>query len=207
MNVLQSIADIRDDSTANTARDQDTAKGDIARNLANHDAAARLEKFDRWLRNELATRIDWTWAGVHRDRRIEQCRLHMERLVLELWRRGWMLDGKRLSAHLIKCLDAVAAYQKKGGIDDFWAYFKSSVNRYVGANAEELNTEAMRAGAHVNQLLAAFGVKAAPTGPTIPELLAQRTDEVAKAKTIREEQQAARRARKAAATDQTLPLL
>lgn len=207
MNVLQSIADNRDDQTASIARDQDTAKGDIARNLANHDAAARLERFDRWLRNELATRIDWTWAGVHQERRIEQCRLHMNRLVLELWRRGWMLDGKRLAAHLIKCLDAVAAYQRKGGIEDFWAYFKSAVNRYVGANAEELSHEATRAGAHVNQLLASFGVKAAPAGLTIPELLAQRTDEETKAKTIREAQKAARRARKAAAADQTMPLL
>lgn len=152
------------------------------------DPAERLIKFDSWVRGELARRIDWTWAGAQRDRRIEQCRLCLEKLVLDLWRRGWMLDGKKLARHIEALLDAVARQQKAGKVQDFWAYFQASVNRYVGANAEELREEAMRAGTHVSQLLNVLGVRAAPTDPALPELIAQRAGEVAQAKeqTLRE---------------------
>lgn len=152
------------------------------------DPAERLIKFDAWVRGELARRIDWTWAGAQRERRIEQCRLCLEKLVLDLWRRGWMLDGKKLARHIEAVLDAVARQQKAGKVQDFWAYFQASVNRYVGANAEELREEAMRAGTHVSQLLNVLGVRAAPTGPALPELIAQRAGEVAQAKeqTLRE---------------------
>ena len=64
------------------------------------DPAARLIKFDSWVRAELGKRLDWSWAGAQRERRIEQCRLCMEKLVLDLWRRGWMLDGKKLARHI-----------------------------------------------------------------------------------------------------------
>jgi hypothetical protein len=155
------------------------------------DPAARLIKFDAWVRAELGKRLDWSWAGAQRERRIEQCRLCLEKLVLDLWRRGWMLDGKKLARHIEAVLDAVARQQKAGKVQDFWAYFQASVNRYVGANAEELREEAMRAGTHVSQLLSFYGVKpgtAAPVAPSLPELIAQRASEVAQAKeeTLRE---------------------
>jgi hypothetical protein len=136
----------------------------------------RLLKFDLWVRRELEERLDWTWAGEHKARRIEQCRVCLERIVLDLWKRGWMLDGKALAGHLQKALDAVAAQQRKGSIQDFWAYFKASVDRYVGSNAEELREEAMRAGSHMSQALAFIGAR---NGPTLPELAAQRAGEVA----------------------------
>ncbi len=156
--------------------------------------AKRLIKFDAWVRGQLATRIDWTWAGNQRERRIEQCRICLEKMVLELWRRGWLLDGKKLAARIVSVLDAVAAQQKRQTVQDFWAYFQTAVKRFVGANAEELQAEAMRAGSHVGQLLSAYGVKAAPTAPTLPELIAQRAGEVATAKaaTLREKLSAAR---------------
>lgn len=159
------------------------------------DPAERLIKFDGWVRGELARRIDWTWAGAQRERRIEQCRLCLEKLVLDLWRRGWMLDGKKLARHIEAVLDAVARQQKAGKVQDFWAYFQASVNRYVGANAEELREEAMRAGTHVSQLLNVLGVRAAATGPALPELIAQRAAEVAEARylTIREKIKARRK--------------
>ncbi|OAM89299.1 hypothetical protein OH491_13760 [Termitidicoccus mucosus] len=164
----------------------------------------RLLKFDGWVRAELARRLDWSWAGAAKQKRIEQCRLHLERLVLGLWRRGWMLDGKRLAFHITTCLDAVGEYQLRGAVNDFWSYFKACVDRYVGANAEELRTEAMRVGSHVNQLLDAFGVTRRPSAPTMPELIAQRADEVTKAKTLREKQAAARRLQKQSNPDAPL---
>jgi hypothetical protein len=168
------------------------------------DPAERLLKFDKWVRGELATRIDWKWAGAQRERRIEQCRLCLEQLVLDLWRRGWLLDGKKLARHIEAVLDAVARQQKAGNVQDFWAYFKAAVNRYVGANAEELREEAMRAGTHVSQLLNVLGVRAEASGAAgvaLPELIAQRAGEVAQAKTattLREQLAAKRRADKKA---------
>ncbi len=207
MNPFQAHLDAQDDRTNRAGRRETTRRGSAAQALAGHDSAARLLKFDAWVRQQLADRLDWTWAGDQRPRRIEQCRLHLERLVLELWRRGWMLDGKRLADHITTCLDAVGAYQRKGGVKDFWPYFKSSVDRYVGANAEDIQAEAMRAGSHVGQILGALGIKAAPAETPLPELIAQRKAEIeqAKAETLRARQTRLRAACKADA-DQ-LPLL
>lgn len=153
----------------------------------------RLLKFDAWIRAELSTRLDWTWAGPHRQKRIEQCRMHLERLVLRLWQRGWMLDGKRLATHLQDLLNAVAAYQQKGGIVDFWAYFKSASDRYVGQNAEELRDEAMRAGSHIGQIMNALGTGQNPsTAPKIGDLLEQRHQETLREKVARERRKAAK---------------
>jgi hypothetical protein len=148
----------------------------------------RLLKFDAWVGRQLATRLDWAWAGPQKARRIEQCRIYLERLVLDLWRRGWMLDGKRLACHLETVLNNIGAYQRAGKVQEFWPYFRACVDRYVGANAEEIRDESMRVGAHVGQLLNALGVKRPATSPTLPELVAKRAAEIAQAKeeTLRE---------------------
>lgn len=192
--------------TFSTFLDSRSADAGRAAHQAQRDAAAlawlnqgrapedRLPAFDAWCRRELATRLDWTWAGSQKERRIEQCRLCLEGMVLALWKRGWMLDGKRLAAHLTKCLDAVGAYQRAGKVADFWPYFRAAVDRYVGLNAEELQSEAQRSGVQIGQLLAPIlsrqGQRPAarpPGAPSLPELVAQRRAEVtqAKAETLR----------------------
>lgn len=188
MSIFNAVLQDRDDSLASVAANRQHA---VDPNLSE---AERLLKYDAWVRAQLAKRIDWTWAGAQRERRIEQCRICLEKMVLELWRRGWMLDGKKLGARIVLVLDAVAAQQKKQTLQDFWAYFQTSVKRYVGANAEELQDEALRAGSHIGQVLHMFGVKATPAGPTLPELIAARAGEVATAKaaTLREKLSAAR---------------
>lgn len=162
--------------------------------------AARLLKFDAWVRAELDARLEWGWAGDQKDKRIEQARVYLERMVLGLWRRGWMLDGSRLAARIRELLDAVGSYQRAGKVRDFWPYFRVSVDRYVGLNSEELQAETLRAGAAIGQAMAAIlkqpgGRKA----PSLPELVAQRAQEVdeAKASTIREQQARLRATRKA----------
>jgi len=152
----------------------------------------RLLAFDRWLRGELESRLDWAWAGAHKQKRIEQCRMHLERVVLDLWQRGWMLDGKRLAGHLQSLLDNVAAYQRKGGIQDFWAYFKSASERYVGGNAEELREEAMSAGSHIAQVMSVLGRPAAPSGPRMGDLLQTRHQETLREKLAQERRKHAR---------------
>lgn len=158
----------------------------------------RLARFDAWLRLELAARLDWTWAGAHQEKRLEQCRIQIDGMVLDLWRRGWMLDGERLAGRIREMLDAIGKAQKGSQVRDFWPYFKAAVGRYVGLNAEEIREDAMHAGQAVadvfNQLL-----KRAPEGPALPELVAQRADETLRAKLTR---QRAKDARKAAEKDQ-----
>ena len=146
--------------------------GDIAEEV-------RLLRFDGWVRLELAARIDWSWAGESKARRIEQCRIELENLVLGLWRRGWMLDGKALAGHIRDALDDVRAAQKAGRVRDFWPFYKAVVGRYAGINSEEIRAEAMSAGAAISQVFEQFKKRA----PAMPELVAERREE-----TIRERQ-------------------
>ncbi|MBX3736695.1 MAG: hypothetical protein KF715_08405 [Candidatus Didemnitutus sp.] len=119
-----------------------------------------------------------------KERRIEQCRMQIEPMIVDLWKRGWMLDGKRLSDRIKGMLDAIGKAQRDGKVRDFWPYFKASVERYVGLNAEEIREDAMDAGAAVsdvfNQLL-----RRVPQGPSLPELVAQRRSETLREKANR----------------------
>jgi hypothetical protein len=149
----------------------------------------RLPAFDRWVRHQLAARIDWTWAGdeAAKLKRIEQARAYLERIVLGLWRRGWMLDGRRLADHLTCCLNAIGHYQRSGKVRDFWPYFQTSVDRYVGLNADSIKEEAMSAGSHISQITTALLKATASPAQPLPALLAQRAAEAgdAKAETLR----------------------
>lgn len=159
--------------------------------------AERLLKFDAWLYRRLADRIDWTWAGdtVAQGRRINQARNYVERMVLALWRRGWLLDGSRLAKHILAPLDTIADYQKRGQVEDFWPYFCATVDRYVGVNSEEIQIEAKRIGASMAPVLSQLTQILAQRTATMPELLAQRAEEVANANelTLREKQAALRK--------------
>lgn len=153
----------------------------------------RILKFDAWVRAELRKRLVWNGADAEIERRVEQCRIELDRPVLELWRRGWLLDGHRLAAHIIRLLDAVGAAQRKGQVGDFWPYYRAAVSRYVGANAEEIQLEARSAGAIAHQVLASIVAKPGTAGaPSLPELIAQRKDETLREKVSRERKAAQR---------------
>lgn len=154
--------------------------------------ADRLLRFDTWLRCELEERLDWRWAGTAKAKRIEQCRVQIEAMVLELWRRGWMLDGKRLADRITGMLDAVGKAQREGKVRDFWSYFKASVDRYVGLNAEEIQAEAMSLGVAAGDLFRHLA-RRAPEGPSLPELVAQRADETLRERLARQRAQEARK--------------
>lgn len=151
----------------------------------------RLLAFDAWTRGELAKRLDWEWAGAAREKRIEQCRLQLHTVCKQLFKRGWMLDGGRLARRIEELLDAVAKYQRTGKVLDFWSYYKAAVDRYVGANAEELREEALSAGLHVGQVFAQL-TRQLPAGASIPELVAQREDETLREKLARQRAKQAR---------------
>ena len=149
------------------------------------DPAVRLVKFDSWLRRELAARLDWTWAGAAKDKRIEQCRVQLDGLVVALWRRGWAFDGKRLAGRIQELLDAVGKAQREGKVRDFWPYFKASADRYVGLNAEELREEAKHAGAAVADVFQQLLRRSEASGPSMTELVAQRSQETLREKANR----------------------
>jgi hypothetical protein len=199
---MNGYLDEREERAA-TERHKDTRDAaELAWFNREEDPAARLLAFDRWTRKQLTARLDWAWAGAAKDKRIEQCRLQLNGVCRHLFKRGWMLDSKALAGRITELLDAVAKQQKKGGIRDFWPYFKASVDRYVGLNAEELREQAIHAGAHAGRLFDQL-TKGLPAGPSLPELEAQRSDETIRAKVNR---QRAKEARKEAEKDQ-LPLL
>jgi hypothetical protein len=144
----------------------------------------RLLRFDSWARRQLAERLQWPDEPRLRAKLIEQCRVKLERLVIDLWRRGWMLDGQRLARHLLTALDDIAAAQAAGRIQAFWPFFCRVFEGYVGLNAEEIQAEArLVAGARpIGSILSSIIERQQSRGPSLPELVAQRRDETLREK-------------------------
>lgn len=200
MDVLGQYLDNRDDDR----RDEAAARALSGRDAHTEQAfriwldggrrpEERIIAFDRWIRDQLAARLVWPADPAQARRKLEQARVHLERVVLELWRRGWHLDGRALAARLIELLDAVGKYQRSGKVLDFWPYFRAAVDRYVGLNAEELREQAMRAGSHVGQLMAAIARQGAPA-VRIGDLIEQRHQETLREKLARERKKQAKKA-------------
>lgn len=109
-------------------------------------------------------------------------------MILGLWRRGWMLDTQRLADRVTEMLDSIGKAQRGGEVRDFWSYFKASVSRYVGLNAEEIQAEAMSAGVAIGAVFQQM-LKKQAAKPSIPELVAQRTEETLREKIARHRRQ------------------
>ncbi len=188
---MQGFLEDRDDRLAGArslAQRDSAARAWMASGVSD---AARLLRFDGWVRLELAARIDWAWAGEQKARRIEQCRIELEGLVVAFQRRGWLLDGRRLARHITDALDDVGAAQKAGRVRDFWPFFRSAIHRYAGLNAEEIQAEAMSAGTHVGQIFERLQ-KQAGKAQAMPELVAQRQRETLSQQLTRQRAQEAR---------------
>jgi hypothetical protein len=200
MNPIGSFLD-QHDAAAEARQHQESRDG------IHETDAQRLLRFDAWVKGELEKRLDWAWAGEQKVKRVEQCRVQLEGLVLDLWRRGWMLDGKKLAGVITAALDDVAKAQKAGRVQDFWAFFVAITRRHVGVNSEEIQLQARSAGALLSQALNAIVVaNPAPAETPLPQLIAQRREEIVKAKSIREQQAEERKRRKAARDDGNLSL-
>lgn len=150
---------------------------------ANADPVERLIAFDKWACMQLEKRLLWQCSDDAKAKRIFQCRVELEHMLTQLFSRGWLLDGPRLARHINAVLDAVGSAQRAGKVVDFWPYFKVSVSRYVGANAEDLQAESKRAGNVMAGLLGSLGVQ---RQGSIVELVAQRRSEIHEEKTLRE---------------------
>lgn len=142
----------------------------------------RLLKFDSWTKSQLATRLKWPADERRRIKLLGQCATRLEKITLELWRRGWMLDGKALSRHILAAIDDVAAAQAAGRVKEFYPFFCKVVDTYVGLNAEEIQAEARRmsgtrtAGDLIKQALGSS------LAASIPALVATRRSEINESK-------------------------
>lgn len=197
MSALESFLDGRDDRRERAAADAPKVRSDWT--IAGARPEDRLIAFDRWVCEQLEKRLAWAEGDATKERRIFQCRVEIERMLTQLFSRGWLLDGRRLADHVTNVLDAVGKAQRAGKVGEFWPYFKASVSRYVGANAEELQAECKRAGNLMGNVLGALGIT---RGGSIVELVATRRSEVVEEKSLRAR---VREAKKRPA-DSTLPL-
>ena len=139
----------------------------------------RLLKFDAWLRQLLVDKITWPADPGRRRKMVEQCRVLVERMVIELRTRGWLFDGKLLAAHVTAAVEEVAKAQAEGRVKDLWPFFRALLQRYVGTRADELREEALSARCHISNLVGSISTR-------LPSLVAQRTDETLREKLARQ---------------------
>lgn len=206
MNVLGSYLEAREDAR----HDQSEADNRWLQERTGIDPAERLQSWDRWIRRTLATTLVWPHNEAARDRLLGQCAAEMTTVAKQLRGRGWLLDGKALAGHVAALLEPIAKAQRAGKVGDFWPYFRASVSRYVGANAEEIQQQAKRTGADegirsIRSIGSILGGLSIIQTPSMTELLATRAAEVlqVKAETLRDRQARLRaqdRAQKAQAT-------
>lgn len=199
MNILQTIADDRE----NNDRDRHEADDRWMRERAGVDPEERRRRWRQWLCKHLAESLQLSGDQAARDRLVGQLAAEVQAFIRQLFGRGWMLDGDALSREVRAIVKPIAEAQRAGKVDDLFAYFRSSVRRYAGAHAEDLQALARRSGADnatqtVGAILAGLRGAINPRGPSLTEVL------VTDAPAVRP---ARGRPRKSEVGDETLPLL
>ena len=200
MNVFQSVADGRDDQ----ARREAEADDRWLRERGGIDPEERRASFNRWVKGHLLKTLAWPEDRARREKLVGQCAAEITVMVRQLRGRGWLLDGAALADEVKACLAPIAAYQRAGKVEDFYAYFRTSVRRYVGVHAEDLQALARRTGGDeaaqsMAALLGGLGLArmAKPRAESMVEIVA---NHVPTAKSVG-------RPKKATTGYQTMPLL
>jgi len=204
MNVLQSIADARDDR----AERETEADDRWLRERAGIDPEERRRSFTHWVKGLLAKSLPLPADRARREKMLGQCTAEITVMCRQLRGRGWLLDGAALAAEVKACLDPITAYLRRGNVDDPFAYFRSSVRRYVGAHAEGIQALARRSGrdeatTSMAAALSAFGLGGAarPRETSMVEIVAAHQPATAAKPAKRGPP------KKAPCTDDTMPLL
>ncbi len=60
------------------------------------DPAKRLIEWEKWLRNQLRSRLKWPEDKTKREKLIDHCMAEITKMVRQIHGRGWLLDGKAL---------------------------------------------------------------------------------------------------------------
>ena len=201
--IIQSIADGRDDLAQREAAADDR----WLRERGGIDPEERRESFNRWVKATLAKTLVWPTDKAKREKLIGQCAAEITVMVRQLRGRGWLLDGAALAEEVKACIQPIAAYQKAGKIEELFPYFRSSVRRYVGAHAEDIQALARRTGSDegaqsMSSVLAGLGLDrlTKPKPVSMTELVTDHAAETAALK-------AARKPKKQTGSDETMPLL
>jgi len=188
MNAIEQYLEAREDRAAADAEADDN----WMRERHGIDPVERLQRWDTWLRKTLAETLVWPSDKAAASRLQCQCAHEMTAMVRQLRGRGWLLDGDALAQHIRLCLKPIAEQQRAGKVADFYPYFRASIRRYVGANAEEIQLHARRTGADegaqsMSALMGAFGLGPAATrkGESLTELITRRAAETVAAKPLR----------------------
>lgn len=90
--------------------------------------------------------LTWPTDRARREKLLGQCAAEILVMCRQLRGRGWLLDGKALAEEVTAAIAPISTYQRTGKIDDFFAYFRASIRRYVDAHAEDLQAKARRTG-------------------------------------------------------------
>ncbi|WP_221029941.1 hypothetical protein [Actomonas aquatica] len=183
MDVLGQFLDDREDPQKRHAAAVDAQKDRAWWEIKGATEEQRLLAFEAWCRRQIQSRLVLSEEATAKARRTGQCLAEIKCMLLELFRRGWLLDGARLAPHVIAVLDDVGNAQRAGRVQEFWPFFRSVVRSYVGRNAEEIRSESMRAG---NIASMAF----TDIARTLPALVAQEREELNE--TLREKKTRAR---------------
>lgn len=203
MNPLQAHLEARED----LARDQAEADDRWLRERAGIDPEERRRSFAAWVKGLLAKSLPLPEDATRRERLLGQCAAEITVMCRQLRGRGWLLDGQALATEVKECIAPIAAYLQRGMVEDPFAYFRSSVRRYVGTHAEDLQALARRSGrdeaiTSMADALSVLGLgrAATPRAPSMVEIVAEHQP-VTPAKRGRG------RPKKAACNDETMPLL
>ncbi|MBC8011355.1 MAG: hypothetical protein H7067_14815 [Burkholderiales bacterium] len=144
MNVLQSIADTRDDR----AQREIEADDRWLRERAGIDPEERRTSFNRWLKGTILKLLVMPEDAAAREKLLGKCAAEVTVMVRQLRGRGWLLDGKALAEEVTAAVAPIGAYQRAGKVDDLYPYLLTAMRRYVGTHAEELHAKALRTGSH-----------------------------------------------------------
>jgi hypothetical protein len=164
--------------------------------------AVRLVAFQRWLAIELGERLVWPNDRAAATRQIGQVSTFVEHAVADLGRHGFLFRPAELRDHLIAQLDHIAAYQRKGAVQDLYAYLASCWAGYVGRNAEKLANLAREQRVHRSNI----PPKAPPSiGEIVLRDLEARNEEIKSKRRFRADVQRARKTPCKAAAEPLLP--
>lgn len=144
------------------------------------DRTERLRAWRAWAAKHLLGAFNhWPADQAARDHAVGLCIGELEVIAKHLHDREWLFNAKRLAQIVEQAVAPIAAAQAAKKIDDFFPYFRSSIRRFVGMNAEQLQQAAKRDGvdgaAAIGDILA--GVLGRVKTPSLVEDIAGRRAE------------------------------
>ncbi len=180
-----------------SARDQAEADQRWLEERGGIDPAKRLIEWEKWLRNQLRSRLKWPEDKTKREKLIGQCMAEITKMVRQIHGRGWLLDGKALSTLINALLGPIALAQRDGRVRRFWPYFRRSVADFVGQHAEEIQFNARQTGGDLGfttlgSAIAGLGITGQKSAK-MTELIVENAKEVQSAKSLRERQRELRK--------------